>query len=91
MKIRTKLKQYPQTAQAKIDLHGFTREEAIREIYDFLTESAEKHRRKVQIITGKGAGVLQECAQQILREEGCHFANAKPNEGGSGTINVFFD
>ena len=80
---------------AELDLHALTRPEAEVELYDFLERSHSLGFSKVRIITGKGINsenqqsVLKPFVEEILKREKLKFRNAKPNEGGSGAIEVW--
>lgn len=82
--------------QAYIDLHGFTRDEAKRELILFLDNCRERGYRCVHIIHGKGIGsknrtpVLKARVGGWLaqREDVLAFCPAKPEAGGSGATLV---
>jgi len=91
---KKKYNKYLQDIQLELDLHGFTKEEARDEVFDFLNKAKSSGNSKVRIITGKGLhsehsrGVLKECVESILDEEGLEYCDAKINEGGSGALDV---
>jgi len=77
--------------QGRIDLHGFTVEEAQTELDRFLEESVSLGKRKVLIIHGKGLhsdgdGRLREMSRKMLAEH--HLVGstgtADHRDGGSG-------
>lgn len=80
--------------QATIDLHGFTKQEAMEKLESFMNESREHGLRKISIITGKGLHSQDGIA--IIREEvmryldSCTFISEKSSaplsSGGSGAI-----
>jgi len=75
----------------KIDLHGSTKEEAIKRLYAFFDEAIRKKYKKVLIIHGKGKhsvaeSVLSRVVKEFLEKHpnaGRH-EHAKNAEGGSG-------
>jgi len=88
------MNKYAQTIEAELDLHMMTREEARREIFEFLEESEALGYARVRIITGKGlhssggVGVLGEYVRSLLDEAGYEYQSAKLGEGGSGALDV---
>ncbi len=84
---------------AKIDLHGNTREEAINRVEQFLHRAIQQEYNSILIITGKGTnldnqtGVLQKTIWNWLenrkREEKIRFKWAPAFLGGKGAILVF--
>jgi len=77
--------------QAVLDLHGFTADEAAREIDKFLTESFKAGLRKVIIVHGKGIhssgeGVLSKLTEERVSKHPLAGENSlsKGPEGGSG-------
>lgn len=81
-------------AQAELDLHMMTRDEARREVSAFLEGSKTEGLTKVRIITGKGThsvngvGVLNEYVRGMLERGGWEYFNAKYDEGGEGVLEV---
>jgi len=76
----------------KIDLHGYTVEEAI-DILDKYLDKAYLHGLPyVFIVHGKGTGTLREAITQYLRtnKRVARFEIGTPSEGGIGTTIVFF-
>jgi len=57
-----------QSIQATIDLHSQSREEAVRNIENFIENCHNKKLTKVLIITGKGTGIIREETKKILEE-----------------------
>jgi len=82
--------------QARLDLHGLTREQARLELVVFLNSSAQRGLRCVQVIHGKGLSskdrepVLKTRVGSWLaqREDVLAFCQARPEEGGSGAVLV---
>ena len=71
----------------ELDLHGFNRLEAARDVADFLDQGGM---RCVRIVHGKGLGVLREMLRAELpaRPEVLAFVEAPPDQGGSGAVLV---
>lgn len=85
--------------EARLDLHGLTREFAHRRLERFLDDSQRAERRCVLVITGKGAGkdgedgVLRRAVPRWLNESPNRprilaFSTAQPRDGGSGALYV---
>lgn len=82
----------------QLDLHGFTRDEALRELDEFLNNCSMREFRCVQIIHGKGLNsknrepVLKTLvwSQLKLRSYVLAFCQAGPADGGSGAVLVLF-
>ncbi len=82
--------------QAQLDLHGFTREEARRELIVFLDDSHRKGFRCVRVIHGKGLSsrnhepVLKARIGGWLSERNdvLAFCQPRPEDGGSGAVLV---
>lgn len=82
---------------ATIDLHGFTREEALIVLKTALTRAKGKN-RTLLVITGKGnnseggRGVIREAVLEYLAREGCAFIRefrfASSKNGGNGSIEI---
>ena len=83
-------------AEAALDLHGRTAAEAHYEIGRFLSYCGDRRMRSVRVIHGKGYGsrerapVLKSRLNQWLRErpEVLAFCSARPDQGGTGAVNV---
>ncbi len=85
--------------EARIDLHGLTREAAHGTLTRFLRDSAARGRRMVLVITGKGLraegdGVLKSEVPRWLNEASLRplllsFTYAQPRDGGEGALYVF--
>ena len=86
---------------ARIDLHGMTREEAFRRLTRFLAESQAAGRRLVLVVTGKGRGG-DDLNSGVIRREAPHWlarppnaarvldtAPAQPRHGGNGALYVY--
>ena len=84
--------------EAKLDLHGKTRDEAHRALADFLARSQGAGRRCVIVVTGKGrlsegGGVIRNEVPHWLnlapnRARILGFAQAQPRDGGAGALYV---
>ncbi len=92
-----RLKRGQLAVEARIDLHGLTREEAHRALSAFVQGSQAAGRRCVLVITGKGlrpdgtVGVLRAAVprwlnQPDLRERIVAFTHATPRDGGEGAL-----
>lgn len=96
MKTKKKLKRnkYQQCVDAELDLHGYYQDEAAEALLAFLGSSEARGCGRVRIITGKGLhsqdgiGVLRNLAEDILRNLGYEYTEAKINEGGGGVLVV---
>jgi DNA-nicking Smr family endonuclease len=82
-----------------IDLHGFLRDEALRRLEQFISESYNRGLQAVLVITGKGLNspegpVLKGAVAAWLGDQGrrmvVEFGLAPRNLGGSGAFVVFF-
>jgi DNA-nicking Smr family endonuclease len=82
----------------QLDLHGFTRDEALRELDEFLDTCSMRGFRCVQIIHGKGLNsknrepVLKTLVWSRLKQHSyvLAFCQAGPADGGSGAVIVLF-
>ena len=87
---------------ARIDLHGLTREEACRRLTRFLAESQAAGRRLVLVVTGKGRRPDNGMASGVIRREAPFWlarppnagrvldtAAAQPRHGGAGALYVY--
>lgn len=89
-----KIKQYLRRPDGEIDLHGLSREEAIKELKDFLSRADSLHWQSVKVITGRGlnspdgVSILKQSVQIWLRSHNYAFTAAKNKEGGPGSIIV---
>ncbi len=92
--MKTKKNKYGRATDAELDLHGYTKDEALDELFDFLALAKQKNYRYVRVIAGKGIhslngiGVLNEAVRQYLRDCAYKFSVAKINDGGDGAFNV---
>jgi DNA-nicking Smr family endonuclease len=79
--------------EARLDLHGHTRESAHRVLSDFLAAAWDSGRRVVLIVTGKGQGILKDAVPRWLNEHPNRgriliVAQAQPKDGGGGALYV---
>ncbi len=82
--------------QAQIDLHGLISDEAREYVAEFLSSCKKKNIRCVRIVHGKGLGsrnrepVLKHKLRNwlIQKDEVIAYAQAKPEDGGSGAVIV---
>jgi DNA-nicking Smr family endonuclease len=89
------LKQGRVAYEARLDLHGLTRERAKSEFAAFIHQARTQHRRCVLIIHGKGgaqgeAPILKNLVNQWLQDCGqvLAFHSAIPAHGGRGAVYV---
>lgn len=92
-KILRNLRQGKYNAEAIIDLHGMTVEEARTVLYQFLLECQENHKRHVLIIHGKGRGdkpILKNKLNHWLRQikHVLAFCSATARDGQGGALYV---
>ena len=82
----------------QLDLHGFTRDEALRELHEFLDTCYMRGFRCVHIIHGKGLNsknqepVIKALVWNQLKQHSyvLAFSQASPSDGGSGAVIVLF-
>jgi DNA mismatch repair protein MutS2 len=72
--------------ESKIDLRGMSKEEALQVLQDFVDQALVASVSNLQIIHGKGTGVLRKAVRQKLREykDIESIAYAPPEQGGDG-------
>lgn len=85
--------------EARLDLHGLTREAAHAALSGFLCRAADQGKRTVLVITGKGtaregAGVLRAAVPRWLNEAPIRslvlsFTPARPQDGGEGALYLY--
>lgn len=89
-----KIKQFISLPDGEIDLHGLFREEAIKELADFLYRAESLHWQSVKVITGRGlnspggVSVVKQATETWLRTHNYQYKTAKGKEGGPGSIIV---
>ena len=94
--ILSKLRRGFWVVQAQIDLHGLISDEAREYVAEFLGNCKKKNIRCVRIVHGKGLGsrnrepVLKHKLRNwlIQKDEVIAYAQAKPEDGGSGAVIV---
>ncbi len=79
--------------EARLDLHGHSRESAHTALNGFLAAAWETGRRAVLIVTGKGQGILKDAVPRWLNEQPNRgrillVAQAQPKDGGGGALYV---
>jgi DNA-nicking Smr family endonuclease len=94
MSTRKKNNKYAQNAEAVLDLHGFTINEAEQELEDFLSEAKSNNWHRLRIITGKGINSpdgqarLKPWLERYLSQKNYQFRQAKMTEGGEGAMDI---
>jgi DNA-nicking Smr family endonuclease len=94
--ILSKLRRGHWVVQAHIDLHGLVSDEARAYVSEFISDCKKRGIRCVRIVHGKGLGsrnrepVLRNKLRGWLmqKDEVIAYAQAKPNDGGSGAVLV---
>ena len=94
--VLSKLRRGFWVVQAQIDLHGLISDEAREYVAEFLNSCKKKNIRCVRIVHGKGLGsrnrepVLKHKLRNWLmqKDEVIAYAQAKPEDGGSGAVIV---
>ena len=94
--VLSKLRRGFWVVQAQIDLHGLISDEAREYVGEFLGHCKKKNIRCVRIVHGKGLGsrnrepVLKHKLRNwlIQKDEVIAYAQAKPEDGGSGAVIV---
>ena len=76
---------------AEIDLHGMDRFEAREKTENFILNCFLNGNRYINIITGKGSGVIKQVVQDYLDDDISHkfiisFSNAHRKQGGDGAF-----
>ena len=74
----------------ELDLRGFTAEEAVLAVHDFLSEAVASGAGAARILHGKGTGVLREAIRRELARDKrvSSFHDAMPYQGGHGVTEV---
>ena len=94
--VLSKLRRGFWVVQAQIDLHGLISDEARKYVAKFLSHCKKKNVRCVRIVHGKGLGsrnrepILKHKLRNwlIQKDEVIAYAQAKPEDGGSGAVIV---
>jgi DNA-nicking Smr family endonuclease len=90
--IKTKVKLKTSSINPKIDLRGYNLDEALLELDKYLDDAFMSNLNEVQVIHGKGTGVLREGVTQFLKNHK-HVKESRLgtfNEGGDGVTIVKF-
>lgn len=89
------MNKYVCPAEAELDLHGCTCNEAKIEVEIFLAECRAENFHKIRLITGKGlhsenqVATMREYVKRILEMHDLPYEYAKYNEGGEGVLEVW--
>ena len=94
--VLSKLRRGFWVVQAQIDLHGLISDEAREYVAEFLSSCKKRNIRCVRIVHGKGLGsrnrepILKNKLRNwlIQKDEVIAYAQAKPEDGGSGAVIV---
>jgi DNA-nicking Smr family endonuclease len=94
--VMSKLRRGFWVVQAHIDLHGLISDEARAYVAEFLSDCKKRNIRCVRIVHGKGLGsrnrepILKNKLRHwlIQKDEVLAYAQAKPEDGGSGAVIV---
>ncbi|MDZ7743842.1 MAG: Smr/MutS family protein [Bacteroidota bacterium] len=86
------MRQKMEDFKSTIDLRGERAEEAIAQIRNYIDDAILLNIKEVQIIHGKGSGILREAIRDYLRtvDEVQSFTDAHPDRGGHGITIVTF-
>jgi DNA mismatch repair protein MutS2 len=69
---------------AKVDIRGMAKDEALQVLEKFVDNALLTSANTIQILHGKGTGVLRNVVKQKLREYGGNIARAYHPEDGGG-------
>lgn len=75
-----------------LDLHGYTRKEALSILDDFINFSLDNNFSKVRIITGIGEdnySVLKGVLLEYLSDKNIKFSQSSQNRGGNGAFDIY--
>jgi DNA mismatch repair protein MutS2 len=72
--------------EPRLDIHGMRAEEAIKQVTRYLDDLLVSNRNEVEIMHGKGTGVLKQVVHDLLdeRDEVKSYRLAPPARGGAG-------
>lgn len=82
------------TERPTLDLHGMIRDQAVRELEDFLVWARTNNIDSVEVVTGKGThspdgvAVIRNAACAFLNTHGYHYEFDSPFRGGEGSLIV---
>jgi len=90
---RDKLRQGKMAVQARLDLHGLSREQAHRAVTAFIGAQQAAGSRCILVVTGKGRGILRGDVPRWLcegrmRQLVLSFSVARKQDGGDGALYV---
>ncbi len=75
-----------------LDLHGYTKSEALSVLDDFINFALENNFNKVRVITGIGIdnySVLKGVVMDYLSDRDIKFTQSSQNRGGNGAFDVY--
>jgi DNA mismatch repair protein MutS2 len=72
--------------ESKIDIRGFRKDEAIRRVQEFMDKAALSSVNQLEILHGKGDGILKRIVKEKLREYSFvrKIRHPAPDQGGDG-------
>jgi DNA mismatch repair protein MutS2 len=72
--------------EPRLDIHGLRAREAMKKVTRYLDDALASNRNEVEIMHGKGTGVLKKMVHELLdeREEVKSYRLAPPARGGAG-------
>jgi len=84
---------YPQTPEDVFDFHGMTTSECKLELEEIIRDEEYNH---IRIIVGKGTRspngpVLPDFIRNYLTDHNIRFSPSKPQDGGDGSLEVYFN
>ncbi|RMD75740.1 MAG: endonuclease MutS2 [Bacteroidetes bacterium] len=76
----------PQRFDSKLDIRGMRYDEALDAVQEFVDQALVHNARTIQILHGKGTGVLRKAVKMKLREYPAvkHIWHPEPEQGGDG-------
>lgn len=101
-KVKRKIQSNRLPIEGRLDLHGYTQDEAHQALQHFLSQAYQRGHKLVLVITGKGSMKKEDRPRGILKEKVPHWLQnralfphvlsidtANPKDGGSGALYVF--
>ena len=88
-----KLRKGKMVIDARLDMHGMSQEQAHRALNAFIEAAFVTQKRCVQVVTGKGKGILQQAVPEWLnqmpnRARIISFTHTPQHQGGTGALNI---